>query len=236
MFILFVAFIISITKAENIYSVSYANGKLSVVDVYEDKKCYKIGISTSVKYAYVAATDSSAAKIEQYTYLVKDCSDETIQPEDFPVTAKKDIKTSNANRYYLYNEEPDNMKTECSLITNNEYDDDNCTIKVSEVVSYMCNIPQNFECHQYSQTNFYYKTQTKVGYYGTFYFLDKNCTQEANFGKSMIKCGVCSPILVPLDKDKQVVYSIYQCEDECITDGSVSTFITMIIVVLFFFF
>ncbi|EDR23403.1 hypothetical protein EDI_063010 [Entamoeba dispar SAW760] len=236
MFILLVALTISVTTAENIYSVSYADGKLSNIDVYEDKKCYKISASTSQKYVYVVATESSAAKIEQYTYLVKDCGDADIQPEDLPITAKKDINTSSTKRYYLYNEEPDNMKTECSLITNNEYEDDKCTIKISELVSYTCNIPKNNECQRYSKTNFYYKTQNKVGYYGTFDFLDENCTQEANFGTSMIKCGMCSPTLVPSDKNKPIIYSIHQCEDECIIDGSVSTIVSFIIIVLFFLF
>ncbi|BFU21938.1 hypothetical protein CL6EHI_004050 [Entamoeba histolytica] len=219
--------------AENIYECTYSDSKLKVVTVYEDGKCYFENTS-SKKVTYVPATDENTkAKIKIISYTTTDCSGDEPNEQLMDITKKADISSSTTGLVYLYNEEPDKMGDECSLINNQVYSDDQCTNVTSNMVRYSCNVSTK-NCNKVSNTEFYMKSENKVGYFGTFYYKDENCTEELGFGSQMYKCGMCVP---QSNGDK---YVKYECEDECQNkpndDGSIATIVAFIAIALFFVF
>ncbi|GAB1224370.1 hypothetical protein ENUP19_0195G0004 [Entamoeba nuttalli] len=220
--------------AENIYECIYSDSKLKVVTVYEDGKCY-FDNTGSKKLTHVPATDSEPAKIKIISYTTTtDCSGDAPTEDSKDITAKADISSSTTGLVYLYNEEPDKMSDECSLVNNQVYSDDKCTKATTDMVRYSCNVSTK-NCNEVSNTGFYMKSENKVGYFGAFYYKDENCAEEVGFGSQMYKCGMCVPQQPNGDK-----YIKYECEDECENkpndDGSIATIVAFIAIALFFVF
>ncbi|BFU21034.1 hypothetical protein CL6EHI_046030 [Entamoeba histolytica] len=204
--------------AENIYECKYIDNKLSNVIVYEDGK---------------STDENTQAQIKIISYTTTDCSGDEPNEQLMDITKKADIGSSSTEPIYLYNEEPDRMSDECSLINNQVYYDDQCTNITSNMVKYNCNDLAK-ECNKLGASEFYMKSENKVGYFGVFYYKDENCTEELGFGAQMYKCGMCVP---QSNGDK---YVKYECEDECQNkpndDGSIATIVAFIAIALFFVF
>ncbi|GAB1223893.1 hypothetical protein ENUP19_0163G0055 [Entamoeba nuttalli] len=220
--------------AENIYECTYGDSKLKMVSVYEDGKCY-FDETKSKKVIYVPATnENTQAQIKIISYTNTDCSGDASKEETNDIATKADISSSTTGTIYLYNEEPDKMGDECSLNNNQIYSDDKCTKLTTNMVRYSCNVSTK-NCNEVTNTEFYMKSENKVGYFGVFYYKDENCAEEVGFGSQMYKCGMCVPQQPNGDK-----YIKYECEDECENkpndDGSIATIVAFIAIALFFVF
>ncbi|EDR24956.1 hypothetical protein EDI_083090 [Entamoeba dispar SAW760] len=219
--------------AENIYLCKYSDGKLSSVQVYENRKCFYAD-GDSEKYEYVPATADKEAYLKYYKYDNNiECSAEGVQPKDIIITKKSELTVDEETTkvYYLYNEEPNKMNEECKLVDVLSYSDNKCTKKITNEVMYSCDDEARNDCH--SSGLFYLKPQYKVGYYAGLYYLDDKCTKETGLGAGMFKCGMCVPVV----EGQETIYAKYECEDECEKkpndDGSIATIVAFIAIALF---